>query len=196
MEPRVPFTDPLQMALQRELGTGERVLWSGRPLARVAWGGLGIWLFAVPWTAFSLFWTAMAFAGAQAFDEAGPLGYAFPLFGTPFIAIGLAMLSAPFAPLFGASRTLFAVTDRRMLRIFLGPRLWTKSVPGERIGQIDRSERRDGSGTLKVVVGSHLDSDGDRRTDHFSIGEVDDVMSVEARVRELSERVRRGSLSS
>jgi len=196
MDLTTAHSDPLQMALQRELQSGERVLWSGRPLARVAWSGLAIWLFAVPWTAFSLFWTSMAFAGAQAFDEVGPLGYAFPLFGTPFIAIGLGMLSLPFLPLFGASRTLFAITDQRLVRIFLGPRLWTKSVPGNRIGQIDRSERRDGSGTLKIVIGSHVDSDGDRRTDHFSIGEVADVMSVEARVRELCERVRRGALSS
>jgi len=196
MDLQAPYPDPLQLALQRELQAGERVLWSGRPLARVAWGALGIWIFAVPWTAFSLFWTSLAFYGAQAFDEAGPLGYAFPLFGTPFIAIGFGMLSLPFLPLFGAGRTLFAVTDRRLLRIVLGPRLWTKSVPGERIGLIDRSERRDGSGTLKIVIGSHRDSDGDRRTDHFSIGEVDNVISVEARVRELSERVRRAPLSS
>ncbi len=188
--------DPLQLAMQRELRSGERVLWTGRPLARVAWSGLAVWIFAVPWTAFSVFWTVMAFAGAQAFEEAGPLGYAFPLFGTPFIVIGLGMLSVPFLPLFGASRTLFAVTDQRLVRIFRGPRLRTQSIPGDRVGEIDRSERRDGSGTLRIVIGSHIDSDGDRRTDHFSIGEVENVMAVETRVRELSERTRRGVPSS
>lgn len=191
-----PRTDPLEMALQRELRGGERVLWRGQPLARVSWSGLAIWLFAVPWTAFSLFWTAMAWAGAQSFADAGPLGYAFPLFGTPFIAVGLGMLSLPFLPLFGASRTLFAVTDQRLVRLYLGPRLWTKSVDGGRIGQIDRTERRDGSGTLRIVIGSHVDSDGDRRTDRFQIGEVSEVMAVESRVRELAERCRRAELSS
>ncbi len=184
-------SDPLEMALQRELRTGERVLWRGRRLPRIAWSGLVIWLFAVPWTAFALLWTTMAFAGAQSFDAAGLLGYAFPLFGTPFIAVGFGMLVLPFLPLFGASRTLFAVTDQRLLRIFLGPRLWTKSIAGERIGAIERSDRRDGSGTLKVAIGSRLDSDGGRRIDHFQLGEIAEVIIVEARVSELVERCRR-----
>ncbi|HEY6814839.1 MAG TPA: hypothetical protein VI168_04800 [Croceibacterium sp.] len=197
MEFAAPFTDPLEIALQRELRRSERVLWRGRPLPRVVWRALAIWLFAVPWTAFSLFWTAMAFAGAQAFDDGvGLLSYAFPLFGTPFIAVGVGMLSVPFVPLFTARRTLFAVTDQRLLRIYLGRRLKTRSVEGSRVGEIERSEHSDGSGSLKVVIGSHLDSDGDRRIDTFELGEVENVMAVEARVRELADRVRRAELSS
>ena len=61
-----PGLDPLEQALQRELRSGERVLWRGRRLPRVAWEGLFIWVFAIPWTAFSLFWTVTAFAGARA----------------------------------------------------------------------------------------------------------------------------------
>jgi len=196
MELAAPFADPLEMALQRELRRGERVLWRGRPLPRVAWAALAIWVFAVPWTAFSLFWTAMAFAGVHSIDGLGVLGYAFPLFGTPFIVIGFGMLSVPFVPLFTARRTLLAVTDQRLLRIYLGRRLKTKSVEGGRVGEIERSERSDGSGSLKIVIGSHLDSDGDRRIDTFELGEVENVMAAEARVRELAERVRRERLSS
>jgi hypothetical protein len=196
MDLSAPYADPLRLALDRELRAGERLLWHGRPLPRVAWAVLGIWLFAVPWTAFSVFWTTMAFAGAQAFDEVTVLSYAFPLFGTPVIAVGVAMLAMPFLPLFAARKTLFAVTDQRLLRIYLGRRLATRSVPGERIGEIDRSERPDGSGSLKIAVGSHLDGDGDRRTDHFEIGEIDDVMAADVRVRELAERCRRARVSS
>ena len=197
MDLTAPGPDTLELALQRELRAGERVLWRGRRLPRVAWQSLGIWLFAIPWTAFSLFWTTMAFAGAQAFEEsAGVLGYAFPLFGTPFIAVGLGMLSAPFLPLFGARRTLFAVTDQRLLRIYLGRRLKTKSVGAGSIGPIERNERSNGSGTLKIVIGSHRDSDGDRQTDHFELGEVADVLSAESKVRELVDRTRRAAVSS
>jgi hypothetical protein len=65
----------------------------------------------------------------RAFDgRFGGLGYAFPLFGTPFIVVGVGMLSLPFLPVFVARRTLFAVTDQRLLRIYLGGRLRTKSV--------------------------------------------------------------------
>lgn len=181
--------DPLEQALQRELSAGERVLWRGRRLPRVAWEGLFIWIFAIPWTAFAVFWTVMASAGAQAVEgDAGVFGYAFPLFGVPFIAVGLAMLAAPFLPLFGAGRTLFAVTDQRLLRIYRGSRLKTRSVGGNTIGAIERTERSNGSGTLKIAVGSHVDSDGDRRIDHFELGEVADVLAAETRVRELAER--------
>jgi hypothetical protein len=184
--------DPLEMALQRELRRGERVLWQGRMLARVSPGHFGIWLFAVPWTAFALFWTAMAFSGVRSFEGAGVLGYAFPLFGTPFIAVGLGMLSLPFLPLIGAKHTMFAVTNQRLIRIFLGGRrLWTKSVEGDRIGEIDRRERPDGSGTLQIAIGSHRDSDGDRVIDRFGIGEVADVMQVEQRVRQMIEETQR-----
>lgn len=197
MDLTAPGPDPLDLALQRELRAGERVLWRGRRLPRFAWEGLVIWLFAIPWTAFAVFWTAMAFAGAQTFEpDAGVLGYAFPLFGTPFIAVGLGMLAAPFLPLFGARRTLFAVTDQRLLRIYRGRRLKTRSVGGAAIGAIERNERNNGSGTLKIVVGSHRDSDGDRQIDHFELGEVADVLGAETRVRELAERARRGAVSS
>lgn len=181
-----PAADPLDLALSRELRSGERVLWQGRPLPRVSPATFGIYLFAVPWTAFSLFWTVMAAGGmAASWESTGWLGLAFPLFGLPFIAVGMGMLSVPFLPLFLARRTLFAVTSERLLRIVLAERLRTRSVPTSRIGEIVRSERPDGSGTLTIVTGSHRDSDGDRVTEKFTIGEVRDVMTVEQRVREL-----------
>lgn len=169
------------LALDRELQAGERVLWSGKRLARVSWGGLAIWLFAVPWTAFSLFWMAGASMGAQAGSETfGFLAWAFPLFGLPFVLVGLGMMAAPFLPLFGASRTMFAITDRRVLRIALfGSRLWTKSVELKEIREFSRSEGRDGEGDLRLDLGATRDSDGDVRKASFSIGTVADVMAAD-----------------
>jgi hypothetical protein len=46
------------------------------------------------------------------------------------------------------------------------------------------------------VIGSHFDSDGDRRIDTFELGEVENVLGVEARVRELADYARRATLSS
>ncbi|MGX7953757.1 hypothetical protein ACWPM1_14490 [Tsuneonella sp. HG249] len=174
-------TDPMALALERELQPGERVLWSGRRLARVSWGGLGIWLFAVPWTAFSLSWMAGASMGAQAASGTiGVLSWAFPLFGLPFVLVGLGMMAAPFLPLFGASRTLFAITDRRVLRIALfGSRLWTKSVELKEIREFSRSEGRNAEGDLRLDLGSTRDSEGDVRKASFSIGTVADVMAAD-----------------
>ena len=192
-----PQSHPLDLALLRELQPGERVLWQGRPLPRVLLKGFAVYLFAVPWTAFSLFWTVMATGGALAgWDTMGPLGLAMPLFGLPFLAIGVGLMAVPFAPLFAGDRVAFAVTDRRLLRFVLMGRLRTQSVPGGSIGRFDRTERSDGSGTLSIDIGTWVDTDGDRRIRRFDIGEVADVMAVERQVRAMQDAVRGSAVSS
>jgi len=191
--PGHPYSDPLELALQRELQTRERVLWKGRPQSRISWMSFGIYLFAVPWTAFSLFWTMMAYTGIESMKpaDAGIIAYAFPLFGVPFILIGLGMLASPFLPLLRADKTLFAVTDSRIIELRLGRKqLATNSVPAGRLGSIKRRENRDGSGWLNISVGSRLDSDGDRITDQIVIGQVAEVMQAETIIRRVLEKMR------
>lgn len=184
---RMDFSqDPLELALDRELRRNERVLWQGKQIARISPKGFGMYFFAIPWTAFALFWTAMASLGASEMDDgAGPLAWAFPLFGLPFILIGLGMLSVPFLPLFMKGKVLFAVTSERVLKLTLRRSLDVKSVPARRIGQIERSERRDGSGSLRLAVSIGTDSDGDSQTEHFEIGEVPDVLTAHDRIAEI-----------
>jgi hypothetical protein len=170
----------LELALERELEPGERILWSGGQPARINLAGFAIWLFGVPWTAFALFWMAMAATGVEATDGAGALAWAFP----PFVAAGIAMLAAPFGPLLAARRVLFAVTDRRVVRIGLfGKRLWTRWVERERIDEITRTERPDGSGSLQLSLGIATDSRGTPRK--FAIGEVADVIAADRALRTL-----------
>lgn len=178
----------LDLALSRELGTDERVIWRGMQLAKIEPSSFGIYIFAVPWTAFALFWTARAFAGVSSMDagfEGGWLAYAFPLFGTPFIAAGLGILSSPFLPYWESGKVLFAVTDERVLKLRLGRKLSVNCVPRDRIGQIARLEGRDGSGRLKLPVGVGTDSDGDRTTEYFQLGAVADIIGAH---RALSEQ--------
>jgi len=184
--PTVPGQDPLDRALRHELERGEIVRWQGRPLARIALSSFLIWIFAVPWTAFSVFWTAMAFHAMDAEALGSTWGWIFPLWGTPFIAIGVKMLSAPFAPLFTARRTLYAITDRRVIEIKLWRSLDVSSVEAARIGSMQRKERKDGSGTVGILRRAWTDSDGDQRTDWLRIGEVPQVRDVERRLRELA----------
>ena len=81
----------LRGALERELDPDEDVLWHGWHLGRIDPRDFMIYVFAVPWTAFSLAWigiVAMAIAGSGE-DGPGLIGWAFPLFGLPFIVVGL-----------------------------------------------------------------------------------------------------------
>lgn len=178
----------LRMALERELGPDEVVVWHGWQLARIEPRMFLIYVFAIPWTAFSLMWTGLAAAAIMGTGEDGPglIGWAFPLFGLPFIAIGLWMLAGPFLPLFVRGRVLYVITDRRVLRLSFWRELAVKVVPADRIGLAERQEKPDGTGTLSLAVRVGRDSDGDKQTESFLIGLVDDVMGAQAAVNRIA----------
>lgn len=180
----------LKLALQRE-ASGERVIWQAERMARIDGRSFGIYVFAIPWTAFALFWTTMA-AGASfaTMKGIGWLGLAFPLFGLPFIAVGLAMLAAPFAGIFMGSRTLYAATERRLLKLTIGRALKVDSVPIARLGAMQRRERPDGSGSLSYPVRIGTDSDGDRTTETFAITDVADVFAASRRIEQQADALR------
>ncbi|MEM6907880.1 MAG: hypothetical protein AAF494_04310 [Pseudomonadota bacterium] len=182
----------LGLALSRELAADETVIWQGMQLARIEPKLFAIYLFAIPWTAFALFWTAMAVAGVSTMQQdvgGGLLAWAFPLFGTPFIAVGCGMLSVPFLPLWERGKVLYAVTNRRVLKVRLGRDLTVKSVPARRIGLIERNEDRLGRGQLKLAVAIGRDSDGDPTTEHFQLGMVADVMAADQAITQLKQKV-------
>jgi hypothetical protein len=90
IDPSIP--PALRNTIDRELEREERIDWIEMP-QRVFFtpAATAAFLFGIPWTAFALFWTAGA-AGFKfpVFNQGFDL---FPLFGLPFILIGLGMLS-------------------------------------------------------------------------------------------------------
>lgn len=179
----------LDQSLRREMVTGERLLWSARPSASRMKAGFGIWLFAIPWTAFALFWESMAilpwFASSktpEAFQWT--FGIVFPLFGLPFVLIGLWMLWQPVRAMRQAASTAYGLTDRRLIRLVDGPKREIASVLLDQIGPVDRSEAKDGWGNLRIQTHSRIDSDGDRQTERFEIIGVPDVARLERLILE------------
>jgi hypothetical protein len=145
----------VQQTVERELEPGERVAWAGQPdPRRYARGSWGIALFGIPWTAFAVFWVAMASGILWGNGNAGngpPLVFriGFPLFGVPFVLVGLGMLSAPYWARRSAAGTVYAVTDKRAIAFEAGFRSRTvKSYHPADLRQISRVERDDGSGDL------------------------------------------------
>lgn len=171
----------LRLALERELHGGEAVVWHGWQLARLELRSFGLYVFAIPWTAFSLLWTTMAtLAMAHSGDEGpGWIGWAFPMFGLPFVGVGLWMLARPFLPLMQKGRVLYVVTDHRVLKLSLWRELEVQTVPAGRIGYTLRHEQRDGTGRLQIAVRVGKDSDGDRQIEFFEIGNVADVIGAQ-----------------
>lgn len=178
--------------LAGELQRGERLIWQGKALGRLSPASFGIWLFAIPWTAFALFWTGMAglFTVLSGDGAGNGFDWVFPLFGLPFVLVGFGMLAAPFLGLRKARKTMFAITDQRVIRIHAGRQLSVQSLPLAEIGAIERTEARDGSGLLKIALAQSARGSSGAGTS-FTLGVVEQVALAEARIRELMQRMRR-----
>ncbi len=101
---------------QAELNANEKLVWSAAPApSRLARRTLPIALFAIPFTAFAIFWIAGA-SGFKIPDFRSGSGF-FPLFGLPFLLVGLGMLSAPLWAMRNAKRTGYFITERRAILI-------------------------------------------------------------------------------
>lgn len=168
-------------AVKRET-EGMTVHWVGQPDARhTFWLSTLIYIFAIPWTLFSLFWTAGAsglggFTGQVSWER-----LVFGSFGLPFIAIGFGMLAAPFWALYCARWTAHIIAADRLVTV---SRSWrnarsVKTVWLSEIRSIQRTERVDGYGTLKLHTGWHRDSDGDLAASYETLIGIPEVRRVE-----------------
>lgn len=167
--------DALKTFAQREF-MGESVLWVGKPETwHSALPAFAIWLFAIPWTAFALFWETMV-AGPFIFSWLGwPVGGKSPgsmgmtmmgvmaLFGLPFILVGLGMLAAPFYMMRKLRRTGYVLTDKRLAILTDGRSISVKSYQPSQIQAVTRKEHPNTTGTVVVSLGFTRDSDGDRQ---------------------------------
>jgi hypothetical protein len=190
------LSEELTARVNSELQQGERLVWLGQPRpGRLMWSSIPVVLFGIPWTAFSLFW--MGAASGVLFEggtHEGPPGFGafficFPLFGLPFVLIGLGMLSSPYWVYRQARRTCYALTNQRAL---IWTPKWNRSVEvrsfkAAELGKIVRRDYADGNGDLvfEEVVSTSRDSDGDLRTtktEHGFIG-IENVRDVEDKLR-------------
>jgi hypothetical protein len=189
----------LDAILRRELMTGERILWSGQPNPNKLYAAFGMWLFAIPWTVFALFWEGMASMmlwnpGTKTPDAISyTFGIVFPLFGLPFVATGFYMLAMPFKAISKAKRTVFAMTDRRVMSVTADKSRETTSVMLDQMGPFKVKAGSDGYGSLSIQTGTSIDSDGDRTTETFLIAGVPDVTRLEGLLLEHRARLKDGA---
>lgn len=189
LQPSSALSPALEQSLLRELVAGEHLLWRGQPRSRKLTRGFGIWFFALPWTVFALVWETFAFLPwAAATKTPGfiqwSFGIVFPLFGIPFVALGLWMLWSPIRAMRRAGTTVYGLTERRLLRVVDGGDRQVDSVLLHQIGPIDRREDRQGFGDLRIQTHSHIDSEGDRTTERFEVLGVPGVARLERLILE------------
>lgn len=159
------MTDLLPSELAHIVGPEERVLWTGRA-GRVGIGFEGIFggCFGLVFATFALFWIAGAAAiggvarggfSSPGAPGGGALGAGlslFPLFGIPFLVIGLGvMISSVYWGPRKKGSGVYAVTDRRLLFVRTFPKMVVKEIPLSRNLRIEQSLDADGSGTLAFL---------------------------------------------
>jgi hypothetical protein len=103
------------------------------------------------------------------------MGILFSLFLLPFVAVGFVMLWAPFETLRKARRTIFGLTNRRMLSVTAGTKRECTSVMLQQMGPIDVQVGSKGYGNVRIQTGTGLDSDGDQTINRFELLGVPDV---------------------
>jgi hypothetical protein len=181
----------LRSQVEMELQSGERIVWMDQPIpGHMARGTLGLIIFGIPWTAFAVFWTVMAAKGTSSM-KGGAITWLFPLFGVPFIFIGIGMLSSPYWARRRAERMAYVITDRRAI-IFQGG--WRGSInvrsfePSTLKGDLQRKQHADGSGDLIFTQELRRGSKGRQYTTNIGFLAVREVKAVEEMVRTLAQK--------
>jgi hypothetical protein len=104
-------------SVQRELTSGERLLWEGRRRGGVKLRGSDFFLipFSLLWGGFAIVWESMALFVVP---KNNPAGWVFPLFGIPFVLAGLYIIFGRFiVDAKMRARTEYALTNRRAIII-------------------------------------------------------------------------------
>jgi hypothetical protein len=145
--------------LDRYLDPGEKLLWSGQPkqgLRLQASDAVAI-PFSIFWCAFVFLWEAMALGiptgfghhGSQVPRGASIVAWFFPLWGVPFILVGLYMLFGRF--FFDAARrkrTWYGITDRRLIVYQVMVSSNVTSFDFATLTNLQLVERKDNSGDV------------------------------------------------
>jgi hypothetical protein len=172
--------------VRRELEPGESIRWMEQPIPRFfSAASVAAFLFAIPWTAFAVFWMC----GASGFKipnfREGGFSF-FPLFGIPFVLIGFGMLLSPFWAYRKAQKTVYVITNRRAIAFEGGWTTTIRSFTPDQLKNVYRKERRNGVGD--VILGQRVwtDSDNDRRSLDVGFLNVRDAKRVERLIQELA----------
>jgi hypothetical protein len=127
----------------QHLGSGERLLWSGRPQQGLRLQASDSYLipFSLLWCGFAIFWESnVSHSKAPIF---------FQLWGIPFVLLGLYLV---FGRFFVDAKiragTEYALTNERILILSGWRRRRTRTVLLRSLGEIDLSEQTNGRGTI------------------------------------------------
>jgi len=148
-----------QLCAQSELQGGESLLWSGpaNP-GRSAMAALPVALFGIPFAAFAFSFMSNAYRNTHNLANhpntlAGGFSV-FPLFGLPFLLIGVGVTLSPLWIYLKGRSGVYAVTNRRVMLISGTSSRSVKSIIPTDIAGVNYRERPDGKGDVLIRTNS------------------------------------------
>jgi hypothetical protein len=145
-----------QLRAQSELQSGESLYWAGTAdPTRAAVAALPAAIFGIPFAGFALFWITQAYHATNMMSKSAHNSFAtgfraFPLFGFPFLFVGLGIILAPLWAFLKGGSTVYAVTNQRVMIISGGNSRSVKSFTPADIVSVEHRERPDGSGDIVI----------------------------------------------
>jgi hypothetical protein len=141
----------IQQVITREVGPGERLLWSGQPWQGIRMQRADLLLFplGVMWFGFASLWEWSIIArGASV---------VFWLWGIPFLVVGLyIMLGRFFVDARQRAVTFYALTDKRIFIVSGVLKRQVKSLPLNSLSDLSITETNKGRGTITFGMTSQF----------------------------------------
>ena len=182
--------DKLQARVNGEMESGEAIRWMEQPVPRYFTPkAKAAFIFGIPWTAFAIFWTLGAAAQCAPSESGKGIMNAFslfPLFGLPFILIGLGLLSSPLWAYRRALKTVYVITDRRAITFDGDRSSTTRSYSPSKLQDIYRKDNKDGTGDVIMSVRTWVDSEDRKQSEEFGFIHIRDPKKVEEMLKKLA----------
>ena len=141
-----------QQAIQEELSSGERIVWAGTPKQGTLFRGSDILMipFSLIWGGFAIFCEFLALTAVQeSKNTPDAIAIIFPLFGIPFVLVGLYLIFGGFiCHAKKRSKTFYGVTNERAI-IVSG--IFSKSVKSlnlNAMSDLSINEKENSLGTI------------------------------------------------
>jgi hypothetical protein len=187
---KLELSNRLRRKIDQELEAGETIEWMDQPIPRFfTLVSITAFLFGIPWTAFALFWMWLAL-GAEIPDFSQGLEpqHILSLFGLPFVFIGLGMLSSPFWTWRKAKNTVYLITNRRAICIEGGWYSTIRSYYPDRLHNLYRKEKSDGSGDVVIAIRRWRDSNRYQRIQELGFLGIRNPQEAERMLQQLAKR--------
>ncbi len=150
------MTSPPDSLIASQLESGERLVWAGAPRGGIRFRKQDLFMvpFSLMWGGFAIFWEVSVLAAARRNSLKGA-GVIFPLWGIPFVLIGLYLIVGRFFyDAYVRSRTAYGVTNQRVMIVREGFSRQVKSLQLRTLSDVTLDESGDGSGTITFGPGA------------------------------------------